>query len=80
MEPYSIEAERQALKEQIERDFTYYAPKGDQVQRYAQLRAKGKELALLYAELVPYSPELMEALSLLNLSVMSANAAIARNE
>ena len=69
-----------AKRAQIERDFTYHPPKGDQVTRYAQIRDKAKEFALLLAELTPDSPEQDEALSLLNLSTMSANAAIARNE
>ncbi len=71
---------RMLIEERIERDFTYHAPKGDQAERYAQIRNKAKEFALLIAELAPPSRELEEALMLLNLSVMSANAAIARNE
>ncbi len=70
----------EALRARIERDFTYHAPKGNQVDRYASLREKAKDLALLYAELVPQSTERDLALMLLNLSVMNANAAIARNE
>jgi len=69
-----------ARAQQIERDFTYHAPKGDQAERYGKLRDKAKEFALLIAELTPYSTEQVEALTLLNLSTMSANAAIARNE
>jgi hypothetical protein len=65
---------------QIENDFTYHSPKGDQAARYAQLRDKGKELALLIAEVTPDSPDQSIALTLLNLAVMSANASIARNE
>jgi hypothetical protein len=64
----------------IENDFTYHSPKGDQVGRYAQIRDKGKEFALLIAELTPESAEQEHALQLLNLATMSANAAIARNE
>jgi hypothetical protein len=44
------------------------------------LRNKAHDFALLIAELTPDSKEQDEALTLLNLSTMSANAAIARNE
>lgn len=67
-------------KAKIENDFTYHTPKGDQIERYAQIRDKGKEFALLIAELTPESAEQDQALQLLNLATMSANAAIARNE
>jgi hypothetical protein len=69
-----------ALRQRIERDFTYHAPKGDQVQRYAQLREKAKEFALLIADLTPYSREQSLAFTYLEQAVMIANAAIARNE
>jgi hypothetical protein len=72
--------EKQILRERIEREFTYHAPKGDQAQRYERLRDKAKEFALLIAELTPHSHEQQDALRLLNLATMSANAAIARNE
>lgn len=64
----------------VERDFTYRAPKGDQPVRYGLLRDKAKEFAHLIVEMTPSSHEQAEALSLLNLAVMSANAAIARHE
>lgn len=65
---------------QIEKAFTYHAPKGDQPARYEQLRNKAKEFALLIAELTPASREQSLALTELEKSVMFANAAIARNE
>jgi len=68
------------LKERIENDFTYHAPKGDQVERYQRIRDKAKELAFLIIASTPESPDQSVALTLLNLSVMSANASIARNE
>lgn len=74
------EEDKVETHQEIENDFTYHAPKGDQVQRYAQLRDKAKELAHLIVDLCPYSKETRQALDLLNLSTMSANAAIARNE
>ncbi len=71
---------KQMLTERIEKDYTYHAPKGDQVDRYTQLRTKAKELALLIAELTPYSREQSLAFTHLDEVVMFANAAIARNE
>lgn len=64
----------------IEKNFTYHPPKGDQPERYSALRTQAKELALTIVRLTPSSPEQEQALFLLNLAVMSANAAIARNE
>lgn len=66
--------------DKIENDFTYHTPKGNQAERYGQLRDKAKELAHLIVDLTPESPEQEQALQLLNLASMSANAAIARNE
>ncbi len=74
------EVQKQALIERLERDYTYHAPKGDQTQRYEQLRNKAKELALLIIELTPYSRDQSLALTDVESAVMRANAAIARNE
>lgn len=71
---------RQLLRAQIAHAFTYHPPQGDQLERYQQIREKAKEFALLIVNLTPYSPEQTDALKLLNLAAMSANAAIARNE
>lgn len=68
------------IQEKIENDFRYHSPVGDQAARYEQLRNKAKEFALLIAELTPESAEREQALQLLNLATMSANASIARNE
>jgi hypothetical protein len=76
----TAEEMKQMLLERIERDFTYHAPKGDQAERYTQLRDKAKEFALLIAELTPYSREQSLAFTYLEQAVMIANASIARNE
>lgn len=65
---------------QIENNFTYHAPKPGQTEKYEAIRAKGKEFALLIAELVPFSREQSLALTELESAVMWANAGIARNE
>ena len=64
----------------VEGDFTYHAPKPGQPERYEQLRAKAKELALLILEQTPYCREQSLALTNLEQTVFWANAAIARHE
>ena len=64
----------------IENNFTYHAPKGNQVQRYAELRDHAKELALHIMNECPDSRERSLALTKLEEAIMWANAAIARNE
>lgn len=60
--------------------FTYHAPKGDQVQRYALLRAEAYNLAVEITELCPPGRERSLALTKLEEAVFFANAAIARGE
>jgi len=68
------------LKNRIERDFSYHAPKDDQPQRYTKLREQAKALALLIAEATPPSREQSLALMHLENAIFYANASIARNE
>lgn len=68
------------IAKQIENNFTYHAPKGDQAERYTSLREKAKEFAVMINELCPDSREKSIAITHLEESVMQANAAIARNE
>jgi hypothetical protein len=75
--PYEA-SERDA--EFIEKAFTYYAPKGDQAQRYVDIREYAKSFAKMLASNCPSSPELTVALRHLGNVVMEANASIARNE
>lgn len=65
--------------QEIENRFTYHSPTGDQPQRYEQLRAKAKELAIMIRDLCPDSRERSVAMTSLEDSVMWANASIARN-
>lgn len=62
---------------EINEQFTYHRPTGDQPQRYEQLRAKAKELAFLIRDLCPATPERTEAINRLRESIMWANASIA---
>jgi hypothetical protein len=66
--------------QQIENNFQYHAPKGDQQERYGTLRLYGKDLANKINELCPDSREKSLAMTKLEEAVMWANAAIARNE
>ena len=65
---------------ELDKRFTYHAPKDDQPSRYELLRSEAKKLAETYVENVPESRELSLALTKLEESVFWANAAIARNE
>ncbi len=63
----------------LERNFTYHAPKPGQPEIYTQLREKAKEFAYMITELCPQSRERSVALTQLETAVFWANAAIARN-
>jgi hypothetical protein len=65
---------------EVEKNFTYHAPKLGQPERYQRLREKAKELAYLIHQECPPSRERSVALTELETSVFWANAAIARNE
>lgn len=64
----------------IDKRFTYTAPKGDQPQRYVDIRATAKTFAELLVAKCPHSRELSVALTKLEEVVMWSNASIARNE
>ena len=65
---------------EIEKRFTYHAPKEGQPKKYEELRAKAREFAELLDLLCPESREKSLAFTELETSVFWANAAIARNE
>lgn len=67
------------MNNQIEKNFTYHAPKPGQPEQYTALRNKAKELALLIDEMVPDSREKSLAMTKLEETIMWANAGIARN-
>jgi len=74
---YVVKAE---LLNQIENNFTYHSPFGDQSERYVEFRDKAKTLAHLIVRLCPPSREQALALTNLEQTIFWANAAIARNE
>lgn len=65
---------------ELDRRFTYHAPKGDQAERYTAIRALARDFAANLMMACPESRELSLALTNLELAVMWANAAIARRE
>jgi hypothetical protein len=67
-------------KARIENDYIYHPPFGDQVGRYQNLRDAVRLLAEKIIELTPESREQSVALTHLDITMMMANAAIARNE
>lgn len=67
--------------EELEKRFTYHAPKNDIVKgKYDGIRNEAKEYAKLLIKICPESRELSVALTHLETAVMWANASIARNE
>ena len=67
-------------KLEIEKRFTYHAPKGDQPAKYQEIRIAAKNFAELLNEACPESREKSLAFTSLEEAVFWANASIARNE
>lgn len=68
------------MSEQLEKTFTYHAPKEDQPERYVKLRDQAKQLAYDIVKNTPPSREQSLAITHLEEAIFYANAAIARNE
>ena len=66
--------------EDIEKNFSYHAPKDDQPERYEKIRHKAKMLAAYINEYCSDSREKSLAMTKIEEAVMWANASIARNE
>lgn len=77
MDNYEIE---QKMAAQLDKIFTYHAPKADQPDRYVKLRDMAKDLAYVIVKNTPPSREQSLAITHLEESIFYANAAIARNE
>ena len=65
---------------QLENRFKHHAPKGDQGERYGNVRHAILQAALTCVGLTPCSPEQARAVNALDEAMMLFNAAIARNE
>ena len=68
------------MDEQIDKAFSYHAPKGNQPERYEGIRFEARQLALKIKDFCPDSREKSLAMTKLEEAAMWANAAIARNE
>jgi hypothetical protein len=68
------------VNEQIEKNFSYHAPKEGQPQKYTIIRTYAKMFAETIDSECPGSREKSLAMTKLEEAVMWANAAIARNE
>lgn len=66
--------------EQIDNRFMHHAPKGDRVDRYAQVRKQIAETAKRCVAITPCCPEQSRALNALDEAMFLFNAAIARHE
>ena len=66
--------------EQIERVFTYHAPKGTQQERYVSIRDQARAFALFLNKNCPESREKSISITKLQECVQMANASIAINE
>lgn len=66
-------------REQLINRFKHHAPKGDQAQRYEQVRAAILEAATKCVDLTPVSAEQTRALNALQEAMMLFNASIAIN-
>lgn len=75
-----MDKETKAELNRLDNVFTYHAPKGDQAERYADLRTDAKVLAAHIVMGCPASRERSLALTKLEEAIFWANASIARNE
>lgn len=67
------------MSKQIENNFTYHAPQGDQPRRYDLIRSTARGFAEIIDETCPDSREKSLAMTKLEECSMWANASIARN-
>lgn len=65
---------------ELNKRFTYHAPKDDQAQRYEDIRRNAHTFAAFIDASCPDSREKSLAITAIEEAVMWANAAIARNE
>lgn len=79
--PIPMDAHSSAISSaDLENLFAYHPPKGDQQERYTQLRTAGLEMAKLILKVTPRSPQQTLAIRKLKEVTTLANEAIAVNE
>lgn len=66
--------------EQLDNFFSYHSPKGDQVERYAEIREAGRLMAQVVVDHTPAGADQTAAVYKIRQAVMLANAAIACGE
>lgn len=66
--------------EDLQNQFTYHKPVGDQTERYAMIRTAGLNLAQVIVGNCPNNADRSAAIRLIREAVMTANAAIACGE
>jgi hypothetical protein len=66
--------------QELDKRFAHHPPKGDQAERYGQIRAAFRELAEALNALCPEGREKSVAFTELETAQFWANASIARNE
>lgn len=76
----NVAEEAEPVNPELDRRFTYHAPKGNQAVRYERIRAMAKSFAYALDQMCPNSREKSLAWTALEESVFWANASIARNE
>ncbi|MFC5861108.1 hypothetical protein ACFPT7_02255 [Acidicapsa dinghuensis] len=64
-------------QDQLDNWFSYHAPEGDDLERYAKLRSAGKVFAETINECCPESADKTAAVRKVREAVMTANASIA---
>ncbi len=67
------------MNEQLDKMFTYQAPKAEDLRKYSEIRQKAKEFAFLIDAICPASQERSIAIQRLQEVSMWANASIALN-
>ncbi|MDB4278445.1 hypothetical protein N9917_02445 [Deltaproteobacteria bacterium] len=69
----------ESSKNQVENNFKYHKPVGNQAEKYTEIRSEAKNLASLFLLHCPDSRARSLALTKIEEAVMWANASIARN-
>lgn len=72
--------EKLQFRPDIERVFTYHAPKQNQAERYNDIRYAAKLFAQIIVDCTPAGPDQTTAIRKIREAVMTANAAIAIGE
>lgn len=77
---YSTDPKQTLTPQILLNTFTYHAPKGDQTERYSQIRQQGLLLAQIIVACCPPSADTTAAIRHVREAVMTANASIALGE